>query len=366
MKFSKITEYRLANQYISNPDKPTKRPEEVLAALGAMQAQDYNAALWAIGLRLQPNFTKARVEESIAKRHIIRTWPMRYTLHFVLPNDVRWMLGLYREQKIPNYQKRNGLNELILKKGLNIIANAFNDKRQLTSKEIYGKMESSKIPVLKIREVQAHILRRAGRDGIVCYASRDGKQHTFALLDDWVPKARQLDHNQAVAELASRYFSSHGPATIKDYLWWSGLRVADAKAGIENASPKLVEEEIEGKRYYMPSKIPRLNDGTGVHLLPAFDEYLVGYSDRSAMLGNAGTQKILRSGKMTFVHSNGIFLPTVIVDGQVVGTWRSVNEKKRVAITIKQFLKLNKEQMNGIREAAEMYGKFLETPVVLK
>jgi hypothetical protein len=249
--------------------------------------------------------------------------------------------------------------------GEKIIADAFGSKERLASKESYEKMKDSGIPALRIHEVQAHILRRAGRDGIVCYASHDGKRPTFALLDKWIAQKHKLSNEQALAELASRYFTSHGPATIKDYVWWSGLRVSDARKGIENASG-LAEEEIDGKRYYMPKRMPKINDNGSVHLLPAFDEYLISYSDRSAMLSNENTQKELTSGKIMFTHSNGIFLPVIVADGQVVGLWKRRNMKRGVEIAIKPFAKFNKEQINGIKEAAERYGNFLELSVTLK
>ena len=147
---------------------------------------------------------------------------------------------------------------------------------------------------------------------------------------------------------------------------WS-LRISDARAGIERASQRLAKIEIDGDTYYMSKRrrIPR-SDENRVHLLPAFDEYIISYSNRSAVLGNAATQRVLRSGRMNFVHSNGVFLPTIVADGQVVGTWKRRNGKEEVILEMRPFLKLNKEQMAGVNEAAERYEDFLEMPVVLK
>ena len=302
MERDELAAYRLANQQIASTRY--KDPGEIVSFMGAMQAQDYPASLWAIGLRLK-GATKKDIEAAISDKSIVRTWPMRYTLHFVSHKDVKWMLGLYREKTIPNYQKKNGLTDEILKHGERIILKAFDGKSRLSSKEIYSKMSDSNNAVLKKREVQMHILRRAGRDGIVCYASHEGKQPTFALLNEWIKEPNRLSKEQAVAELASKYFTSHGPATIKDFVWWSGLRVSDAKLGIESSSAVLAEEKMDEKTYYMSKKMPKLKGNeTGVHLLPAFDEYLISYSDRSAILGNPSTQKYLESGTKTFIHSS--------------------------------------------------------------
>lgn len=362
MEIHDITGYRLANQQIVNTSY--KSPGKMVSFMGALQAQDYPASLWAMGLRLK-NATKKDIEEAIEKKEIVRTWPMRQTLHFVSPKDVRWMLDLYRHRTIPNYQKKNGLNEKILEQGEKIIANAFGTKRKLSSKELYAKMRDSGIPALKNHEVQAHILRRAGRDGIVCYASHEGKQSTFALLDEWIEERQKLTNEKALEELALRYFTSHGPATINDYVWWSGLRVSEARIGVEKASEKLAKEEIDGKTYYMPKKMPKITDDHNVHLLPAFDEYLISYKDRSAMLADEDTQKMLTSGKIFFANSNGIFMPIIVADGQVVGTWKRAYVKGEIEITTKPFIKFDKEQTNGIKEAAERYSNFIEVHVKL-
>ncbi len=356
MDSSEITGYRLASQQIEGIS--LKTPGELVSYMGATQAQSYQDALWAVGLRLD-NVTKADVEQAINNKEIVRTWPMRHTLHFVSHKDVRWMLSLYHEEGIPSYQRRNGLTESILRNGERIIANAFVDRDRLTSKQIYSKLEGSGIPAMKKHEVQAHILRRSARDGIVCYASHDGKQPTFALLDKWIAQKKDLPMDDALSELATRYFTSHGPATIKDFVWWSGLRMPEARRGIEKASGKLSSLELNGRSYYMSGKAVRPRRQKKVHLLPAFDEYIVGYSDRSAMLMDERTQKMLKSGKIFFTHSNGVFLPVIVADGQVVGVWKRINVGKGLEIRMQLFVKLSQETRDGIREEAARYEDFL-------
>ncbi|HVC58128.1 MAG TPA: winged helix DNA-binding domain-containing protein [Candidatus Acidoferrales bacterium] len=357
-----IVRLRLANQHITG--QPLASPSAVVSSLGAVQAQDYPASLWAIGLRCK-GATRSDVEAAIVERKIVRTWPMRHTLHFVPPELVRAMLSIYPEKDIPNYQKNNGLTDKILEKGLKLVANAFKEKEQLTYKEMHQALEHTGIPAMDKTDVQAHIIRKAGRKGIICFGSHQGKLPTFALLDEWVPRARPMGKEVILKEMAERYFTSHGPATLKDFVWWSGVKVSDARIGIGKASG-LTELEIGGKAHYMRSRMPKPRDSSGVYLLPAFDEYLISYTDRSAMLGNEETQRILKSGKIVFTHSNGIFLPIIVIDGQVVGTWNRKQEKARLVVGLKPFVRLTKEQMSGIKERVADYGRFMECDAVLK
>jgi hypothetical protein len=364
MEKSDITGYRLTNQHINL--NPCKSPADVLTSLGAIQAQDYPAALWAIGLRCGGSATKADVEEAIAKRRISRTWLMRGTLHFASSPDIHWMLKLFAPRLLNTAISRDrhlGLGDDAIKKAENLFATALKGNRQLTRDEMYEVLEKGGINAAK--NLGYHMLYRAAWDGVICFGAHEGKQPTFELLDERIAdRRREFSNEQALAELASRYFTSHGPATIKDYVWWSGLKTSDARAGIEAASPGLTSGQVEGKTYFMANKPQRpANSDGGVHLLPAFDEYLVGYGDRSAMLGNEDTQTMLRSGKIYFTHSNGIFLPVVVADGEVVGTWKRRSEKGKVAVTIKPFSKLDEAKMKEAKEAAIRYGDFLELPV---
>jgi hypothetical protein len=354
-----ITGYRLSNQHVS-PDSGAGSAEDVLESLGAVQAQDYPAALWAIGLRCGGSTTKADVEEAISKKKISRTWLMRGTLHFGSSLDIHWMLRLFAPRLLNTAISRDrhlGLGDDVITKAEGLIAKALKRQGQLTRDEMYVVLEEGGLRVAGL--LGYHLLYRAAWDGIICFGAHHGKQPTFELLEDRIAGRTELSRDQSLAELASRYFTSHGPATVKDYVWWSGLKVSDARAGIE-ASPGLISESLDGKTYFMAKPSRKARGQGGVHLLPAFDEYLVGYADRSAMLGNEDTQRMLRSGKIYFTHSNGIFLPVVVEDGEVVGTWKRKNEKGRVVVTITPFAKLDGDLTKGVREAAGKYGDFLE------
>jgi len=362
MEDEDIASSRLSNQFIVPHSQGS--PERVLRSLGAIQAQDYPAALWAIGLRCGGSTTKADVEKAVAEREISRTWLMRGTLHFASSRDIHWMLRLFAPRLVSTavYRDRHlGLGDDVVEKAEGLFAAALRGNGQLTRDEMYKVLEKGGLNI--DGNLGYHMLYRAAWDGIICFGAHKGKEPTFELLHERIANSSELPNGRALAELASRYFTSHGPATIKDFVWWSGLKTSDARAGIEGASPGLASEEVGGKAFYMAKKASKPGrKERRVHLLPAFDEYLVGYSDRSAVLSNVETQKMLRSGKIFFTHSNGIFLPVVVADGEVVGTWKRGSEKGRVTVTIRGFMKLDGDLVDGVIEAANRYGDFLGVP----
>jgi Winged helix DNA-binding domain len=348
-----IANDRLANQQIASAIH--KKPSDVVASLVAIQAQDYLSALWAIGLRL-PNATELDIKQAIADRTIIRTWPMRGTLHFVAAADVRWMLELLTPRIIAGNAGRCRQLELdtaIFAQSRKLFLNALQGDNQLPRDEMYQLLERSRISTANQRGL--HILWRLAQEGVLCFASHAGKQPTFALLDEWGPKTKKLDHDEALSELARRYFTSHGPATLQDFVWWSGLKISDAKTGLEATSSKLAQETIDGKVYWMPQN--GLDDiPNTVHLLPGFDEYLLGYKDRSASLDPRHAPKVI-PGK------NGIFMPTIVRSGRVVGTWKRALKKNAVVVTTSFFGTPKKIETCACEDAAKRYGRFLGIPV---
>jgi hypothetical protein len=203
-----------------------------------------------------------------------------------------------------------------------------------------------------------HILGRLAQDGFICFGAREGKQQTFALLDEWAPKAKRMSRDESLAEIARRYFTSHGPATLQDFAWWSGLKAADASAGLEMARRSLAQETISGQTYWLASSIPATKDPSpAAYLLPAFDEYTVAYKDRSAVLDPSYTKQA-NSG-------NGMLYPTMVVDGRVVGTWKRILKKDSLAISPSPFAQLNRAETRAIADAASRYGKFLGASVVM-
>jgi hypothetical protein len=357
MNHSDIAYLRLHNQYISRPTFET--PSEAVAWFGAVQAQDYLGALWAVGLR-SLKAVEADIEQALADRRILRTWPMRGTLHFVASADAKWMLTLLAQRVVAANAHRlhrdYGLDEATISRSKDLMTKTLEGGKQMSRPALYEVLESSGIPASNGRGL--HILSRLAHDGHLCFGAREGKQQTFTLLDEWAPNAKSLTRDEALGELALRYFTSHGPATVQDFVWWSGLVVGDARAGLEMARPRLTRESFDGQDYWLsPSLTVSKEASPTAYLLPPFDEYTVAYKDRKAVL-NPQFAKHLNTGY-------GIFAPIIVIDGQVVGSWKRVVKKGKVAITVSPFTKFKKAESRAIAVAAKRYGDFLNAPIVL-
>jgi hypothetical protein len=349
-----IAHTRLYNQHLAGTR--FEKPEEAVAWLGALQAQDYPGALWTIGLRMQ-NATAAAIERAIADKKIVRTWPMRGTLHFVAPADVRWMLKLLTPRVIANSARRYAqlaLYDTIFASSQELFAKALHALRgdhQLTRPQMMSVLEQAGIATANQRGY--HILGWLAQTGLICFGPMQGKQPTFVLLDEWVPAGKNFTRDESLAELTIRYFTGHGPATLQDFMWWSGLVASDARAGLAMVKAQLAHEEVAGQTYWMAQTMPtRQNQRPDTYLLPGFDEYLLGYTDRRAVLDPIYSQQI-QPGK------NGIFSPTVVIEGRVAGTWKRTVKKSGVTITATPFTAFSAAQKQAIAVAAERYGRFV-------
>jgi hypothetical protein len=343
-----IPRQRLQNQRITQTR--LEKPGDVVAWFGAVQAQDYRGALWAVGLRM-PRAVEADVEQALCDRAIVRTWPLRGTLHFVAPADVRWMLKHFAAHTIARAAtrfKQLELDEKVFARSTRLLVNALEGGKQLTREAMYARLESARVRTADNRGL--HILWRLAHDGVLCFGARQGRQQTFTLLEEWVPAARILARDEALAELARRYFTSHGPATLQDFVWWSGLSAADARIGLDLAASGLACEKVGRQVYWLHASPPARARTTTAHLLPLYDEYTVGYRDRSAILRSAHAA---RAG-------NGIFKPPIIVDGQIVGSWTRTIAKGEAVVTPRLFGKISGGQARAVAAAVERYRQFIE------
>lgn len=352
-----IARLRLQAQQISTHSLTS--PGDVVSWLGAMQAQDYPGAKWAIALRL-PNTTEAEVEQAIAHGSIVRTWPMRHTLHFVAPADIRWMLDLLAPRVIAAAagRRRNlHLDDEVLEQSRRLIVDALQGGKCLTRSELYAILDAGNIATAAQRGI--HIFSYFCLNKLLCFGPRSEKQPTFVLLDEWIPPAAPLERDQALTELAVRYFSSHGPAQVVDFVWWSGLKVSDARQAIELTGTRLSRLTVEGQDYWMDPKLttpPRAS--SNAYLLPGFDEFMLGYRDRTAALPIIHNQSINPG-------ANGMFAGTIVIDGQVEGTWRRTIKSGAISISLSPFKPLTKSQLSAISTAVESYGAFMYMPVNL-
>jgi hypothetical protein len=351
MRTQVIAQHRLYNQQIASTK--FKEPSQVVSWLGALQAQDYAGAKWSIGLRL-PDAIDSDIEQAIAAKTIIRTWPMRGTLHFVAPEDVRWLLALLTPRIIAQGAGRYRqleLDEAIFARSKELFAKALQGGKQLTRDEMHQLLERAHISTAGQRGY--HILCRSAQDGLICFGAPSGKQQTFTLLDEWVPPTKSLERDEALAELVKRYFTSHGPATLPDFVWWSGLTVTDARAGLEIVKSQFIQETLNGQTYWMSPDRPVIADNSPtIYLLPGFDEYMLGYRDRTAVLEAIHTQKITPG-------NNGMFSPTIVIDGKVAGTWKRTFKKDTVVMAVSPFTSFSEAQSRAISAAAKRYSTFV-------
>ncbi len=352
MKISDIAKLRLYNQRIAGVK--FRRPEEVVRHLGAMQAQDYLGALWAVGLRMQ-KAVESDIEEALAKKKIIRTWPMRSTLHFVAAEDARWMLNLMTPRILSSYGYRmryHGITHDTYAKARKLFIKALEGGKQLTREELYQVLDNGGISPKN--NLGLHITGRLAIEQLICFGPRRGKKQTMVLLDEWVPKDKNpLSREESMRELAIRYFTSHGPAQIPDIAWWSGLSMKDIRQGIELAGSKLIQKEVEGKTYWMSPNQPKIQNSNDAYLLPPFDEFLVAYKDRSASLETIHAQHVNPG-------ANGMFSPIIVINGQVLGTWKREVKKSSIFITHKPFTAFTSTQKKSIKKAEELYRTFVK------
>lgn len=308
-----LTARRLQAQSIGTPVAAS--PADAVRHLAAMQAQDYHAALWAVGLRTQ-DATLAQVEDVIAHGAIVRTWPMRGTLHLLAREDVRWLVALLA----PRVQAANagriarelGLDATTLARGRRVVERALSAGTPVTRADLYACLEAAGIASSNQRGL--HLLNWLAHESVICHGPRHGKQPTFVLMDAWVPPTAALDRDEALHRLALRYLQGHGPATAADLAWWSGLTQKDARQALAFASPALEQETREGTTWWWRSDAAAPSRSRAVHLLPAFDEYLIGYRDRTPVLDAAQTRRVF--------SVNGLVAATAIVDGRVAATWK--------------------------------------------
>ena len=344
---------RLRNQQIASTG--FTGVEQVVSWLGAVQAQDYAGAQWSVGLRL-PGSRAEDVDRAIAGRRIVLTWALRGTLHLVAAADVRWMLALLAPRVISGRASRYrqlGLDEGDFSACERVLERALEGGRRLSRRAVLSSLEAAGISTDGQRGY--HLLGRAGLDGVICFGPMEDRQQTFVLLDEWVPRSGPVARETALGQLALRYFASHGPATLQDFAWWSGLTAADARSGIAAAGPDLHRETAGGLVSWRADAVQsRPPASPFAVLLPAYDEYILGYRDRTHAIDRQNL------GRVRLV--NGLALP-ILVDGRVRGTWRRTFKKDAVRISLRFLDPPDGDERLTTVAAAERYGRFVGRPV---
>lgn len=352
-----IAERRLLSQQLLGAK--SSRPGDVVEWLGAVQAQDYTSAKWALGLRTR-GATDDAVERAFAKGAVLRTHLLRPTWHFVTPADIRWLLTLTapRVRAANAYMYRKlGLDTATFRRSHAVLMKALQGGQQLTRDQLRRVFQRSGIPTDgELR--MGYLMMDAELERLVCSGPRRGKQFTYALLDERVPPFKILEREESLVKLAHRYFLSRGPATVSDLAKWSGLTVADARIGLEGVQPRLTHEVLDGNTFWFsPSKtaVPARAAATA-HLLSIYDEYVSGYKDRSAIInGRNGARLVAMGNALTHI---------VVVSGQIVGTWKRRIERDALLVTTDIFERLTKTEDRALSAAIHKYGEFVGMTVL--
>lgn len=370
-----LRRWRLAAQLIDRPDGSrvgdAGSPAATVRHLTAMQAQDFAAACWAVGLRT-PGSTRADVLAALDGGQIVRSWPMRGTLHFVAAEDLGWMLSVTSTRTLRSALTRE--------RGLGVDERTIGCARDTLLAELGGGRALGRAALLRALDAAGiataggrgyHLLWHLAQTGLVCWGPMHGAQQAMVLVDEWVPEPRRLSRDEALREFALRYFAGHGPATLPDLAWWSKMTVADAKRGLASAGDAVASVDVDGTEYWMPAHLPDELPQQGasgrprhtVYALPGYDEYLLGYRDRSLVLRAEHADLIVPGG-------NGVFQPTIVSDGRVTGTWRRdraagarAQATAAAAAHPVPFADPPAWQRAGFARAADAYARFLGTPV---
>jgi hypothetical protein len=327
---------RLDNQWLLSPVSRT--PAEVVAHLGAVQAQEYPLARWGVGQRAL-HVTDAMVEAAFDAGDILRTHVLRPTWHFVVPADIRWMLALTGPRVLrvmAPYIRAVELDDRLMRRAQAVITRALEGALPLTRHELGAALARARISATGQR--LALLVMRAELDGLICSGPRLGRQFTYALMDDRAPRCSPRERDEALAELTRRFFLSHGPATVHDFAWWSGLTVGDARVGLHLTGQALASRDIDGHTFWFAADrppSPRRTRARSVHLLPIYDECLIAYKHRSPAIGvPASGHSRPRTDRSAQALPQPGRLNAVVIDGRLEGSWGRAMTPKGVEVQI--------------------------------
>jgi hypothetical protein len=345
-----LLKIRLFNQRLAGNEM--KRPHEVVSYMGAMQSQVFDMARWAIGTRLK-GATNRTVEEAINTARIIRVHILRPTWHFVAAEDIYWMQGLSMPRLRPvyaSYARMSGIDESIPSKVWPWIEKTLRDGNHLTKEELTDRLTAERIQA-DVNTVTL-TLTFAEQEGWVCNGRIIENKQTFCLLQEWVPGTQTLSKEESLEKLARKFFTSHSPATLQDFIWWSGLLISDARKALDLIKDDFISEEINGRSFWMKSnnRTP-CDEKDSALLLPQFDEMVVSYKDRSEMIADKHYGKVMTK--------NGIFSPTIMLNGEIIGSWRKAGKKNKPEVELSFFEKTSKAKQELFKQEKKAYLGFL-------
>lgn len=356
MNASEILRLRLHNTGLTHSQ--FKSAVDVVSHLGALQAQDYTAAKWALGLRIK-NSVDWDIEKDFNEGRVLRTHVMRPTWHFVVPEDIRWMQELTAPRVkalLTHYNRKLELDDELFVRSNSAIVGALQGRTYLTRQELKAMLADIGIKT----DVQrlAHIIVWAELDGLICSGPRRGRQFTYALMDERVAKTKDLDREEALARLALKYFTSHGPARLEDFSWWSGLSAKDARYALDLIKQHLEQSTLNGKDYWISDSSKAIAQNIpSAFLLSIYDEYTIAYKDRGDISEARDIERMISRGNA--------LTAVIILDGRVAGTWNKTLKKNMIEIKLRPFRKFSADEQEALEAVADRYGKFVGVPSVI-
>ena len=351
-----VTRIRLERQGLSGGG--LREVTDVAHRLLALQAQDYASGKWALGVRA-PGTTLADVDAAVSSGAIVRSWPMRGTLHFVPAADLAWMLQLTSPRVVASSRTRHAqldIGPLVIERARAVAVDALSGGRELSRAGFLAALDDAGVSTAGQRGY--HLIAHLAITGTLCWGPQRGTQQVLVLLEEWVPHPRVLGREEALGEFVLRYFDGHGPAMLRDFAWWSQLTLADARLGLAVARSRLVELPVDGIAYYLPAAADTGDSASPARqrrpllALPAFDEYLIGYQDRSFAIDDGSITRVVPG-------RNGVFLPLILASGRVIGTWRQTKTARTVSVEPRPFETLSARQAREFERVAADYARFL-------
>ena len=316
---------------------------DLVSHVGMLQAQEYRMMRWAVGIRMKRP-SMAAFRSAYNSGRIVRTHLFRCTWQLVAAEDLRWMLKLCADRNkaaINGYTayRGRGVSEVEYDRANCLIRQALAGRSSTTKTELVGRL--AELGLSDTTHAMSIFLRRAELDGIICSGELDSKENTYALIDERIPSVAEPSREEAVAMLARRYFRSHSPATLEDFVWWTNLNVSECRAAIDALRNELMEEKHGGAVYYIHRDCRMRGCRRQTLLLPSYDEYLLGYKSRHHVLENEFRPRAY--------SNNGLFYPVIVSGGRVVGNW---HPKKAAAF-------FREGDMQDITEQLDRYNEFM-------
>lgn len=312
-------------------ETPFDSPADAIERLVCVQAQDLAAAKWVLGARVQ-GATEAVIDDAIASRAMLRSWPMRGTLHFVAPRLLRPLLRLVAPRmrmRAAKTERDEGIDEHVLTTVRDVAVRELEGGRSATRDELQAAWNAAGVSTDGQRGY--HLIWRLANEGLLCHGPVETRaRQRFVLLDEWSPQgADEPGEDEALALLLTAYARGHGPVTARDFAWWTGLTLTQARTAVAEAGDAV--ESWHDELLVAADTPPSTVRPEGHRVLAAFDEYFLGYGDRTAFCSPDDALRIV-PGK------NGLFLPILVRDGEVVGTWRRSPERRNgTTVTLTPF-----------------------------